>query len=255
MSVLTSTFGASFALAVAAAGCGGHSSSAAPAADDTKVVAWKPKSGSAIMIARRTIDTLSHDPSGSRPDWVLYDPKGDQVVFAGSEAGDQRARQIAESFDVTPPPPPPAPPPSYSSYGSYGSPSSAAALLDPLAAPPPPPPPIAGITKVDDENFILDRKEVDKWLADPIEISKGARVVPSSKDGRPNGFKFYAIRPSSLYAQLGLQNGDTIHAVNGYDLSSPDKALEVYSHLRSATSLDVAITRRAKEYVLHYSIK
>ena len=68
-------------------------------------------------------------------------------------------------------------------------------------------------------------------------VAKGARVVPAVKNGKPDGFKLYAIRPSSVYAKLGLQNGDTLQSINGFELTSADKALEVYTKLREATSL------------------
>ncbi len=70
-----------------------------------------------------------------------------------------------------------------------------------------------------------------------MAVAKGARVVPAVKNGKPDGFKLYAIRPSSVYAKLGLQNGDTLQSINGFDLTSADKALEVYTKLREATSL------------------
>ena len=44
----------------------------------------------------------------------------------------------------------------------------------------------------------------------------------------------YAIRPNSLFGKIGLQNGDTIKSINGIDMSSPDKALEVYTKVRVA---------------------
>ncbi|HEX7704779.1 MAG TPA: hypothetical protein VF403_28760, partial [Kofleriaceae bacterium] len=75
------------------------------------------------------------------------------------------------------------------------------------------------------------------------------------KDGKPDGFKLYAIRPSSVYAKLGLQNGDTLQSINGFDLTSADKALEVYTKLREATSLQVSVTRRGKQEQLSYTIR
>jgi general secretion pathway protein C len=142
--------------------------------------------------------------------------------------------------------------------------------------PPPPPPPVAvavadkppgdpddemaaavaaGIKKIDESNYEIDRNLVDKVLANPMAVAKGARVVPSVKDGKANGFKLYAIRPSSVYAQIGLANGDTIHAINGFDLTSPDKALEVYTKVKEATALQVQVTRRGKEMTINYAIK
>jgi general secretion pathway protein C len=113
----------------------------------------------------------------------------------------------------------------------------------------------AGVKKVDDTTFEIDRSLVDKVLANPSAVARGARVVPSVKNGQPNGFKLYAIRPSSVYAKIGLMNGDTIHAVNGFELTSIDKGLEVYTKVKESTSLSVSVTRRGKPLNLSYSIK
>lgn len=112
-----------------------------------------------------------------------------------------------------------------------------------------------GVNKISPTEFELDKKVVDKVLENPMAVAKGARIVPSIKNGKANGFKLYAIRPSSLYAKIGLVNGDTIHSINGFDLTSPDKALEVYTKLREATSLSVNATRRGKPVTINYTIK
>src|SRR5450755_1217712 len=113
----------------------------------------------------------------------------------------------------------------------------------------------AGVKKIDDNHYEIDKALVDKVLANPMGVAKGARVVPAVKDGKPDGFKLYAIRPSSVYAKLGLQNGDTLQSINGFDLTSADKALEVYTKLREATSLQVSVTRRGKQEQLSYTIR
>ncbi|MCP4447089.1 MAG: hypothetical protein GY811_17335 [Myxococcales bacterium] len=112
-----------------------------------------------------------------------------------------------------------------------------------------------GVNKVSDTEFEIDKKVVDKILENPMSVARGARIVPSVKHGKANGFKLYAIRPSSVYAKIGLMNGDTIHSINGFELTSPDKALEVYTKVRSASSLSVNATRRGKPISLNYSIK
>ncbi|MEO6773773.1 MAG: type II secretion system protein GspC [Kofleriaceae bacterium] len=112
-----------------------------------------------------------------------------------------------------------------------------------------------GIKKIDENHYEIDKSLVDKVLANPMGVAKGARVVPAVKDGKPDGFKLYAIRPSSVYSKLGLQNGDTLQSINGFDLTSADKALEVYTKLREATSLQVTVTRRGKQEQISYSIR
>jgi general secretion pathway protein C len=113
----------------------------------------------------------------------------------------------------------------------------------------------AGVRKLDDTTYEVDRSLVEKVLANPTAVARGARIVPSVKNGQPNGFKLYAIRPSSVYAKIGLMNGDTLHAVNGFELNSMDKALEVYTKVRESSSLSVSITRRGKPVTLNYTVK
>ena len=87
-------------------------------------------------------------------------------------------------------------------------------------------------------------------LADPMVLSAGARVVPSIKNGHPNGFKLYAIRPASIYAKIGFMNGDTVHSVNGLPLTTPEATMEAYTKLKGASKMTVALTRRGQSVVL-----
>jgi general secretion pathway protein C len=113
----------------------------------------------------------------------------------------------------------------------------------------------AGIKKIDDTTYEIDKALIDKVTANPMAFMKGARVVPAMKNGKPEGIKLYAIRPSSPYAKLGLTNGDTLQSVNGFELTSAEKGLEIYQKLREARNLEVEITRRGKPMTIKYTIK
>jgi general secretion pathway protein C len=113
----------------------------------------------------------------------------------------------------------------------------------------------AGIKKIDDTHYQISRAVVDLVLSNPMAVAKGARVVPAMKDGKPSGFKLYAIRPSSIWARVGLMNGDTLVAINGFDLTSADKALEVYTKLRDAKTLVVDLERRGQPLTLNIAIR
>jgi len=110
------------------------------------------------------------------------------------------------------------------------------------------------IRKIDDTHYEIKSSLVDRILLNPMAVAKGARVVPSVKDGKPNGFKLYAIRPASLYLLIGLQNGDTVESVNGQLLDSADKALDVYTTLRSAKRIELGLIRRGKPLALTIKI-
>lgn len=95
---------------------------------------------------------------------------------------------------------------------------------------------------------------VDRVLADTSALAGCARIVPWIGDGRPQGFKLYAVRAGSLLARLGLRNGDGLRTVNGWELSTPDTALEVYSRVRFTNRIELALVREGRLRRLTYRI-
>lgn len=150
---------------------------------------------------------------------------------------------------------------------AVASPGSSAPLCAglPPAAPVPPAPPaviagwpgwptLAGITRVDATHYTLARDLIDRALADPAALVGAARIVPAISDGQPVGFKLYAMRPGSPLVALGLANGDTLRAINGIDLSSPDHALAAYARLRTVDRFALELTRRGQPLTLTYEV-
>lgn len=115
---------------------------------------------------------------------------------------------------------------------------------------------LEGITKVDSTTWRVKRDTLqDITTHDKDDIAIQARIVPSIKDGKINGFKLFAIRPHSVYTALGIQNGDVVHRINQRLIDSPDKALQVYQELKDADKLVVELTRRGKTRVHTYHLK
>jgi general secretion pathway protein C len=118
------------------------------------------------------------------------------------------------------------------------------------------PPEIASkIQKVSDTEFNVDRGVVDKILENQAELMKSARIVPEHKDGKVVGIRLFGIRPNTLLGTLGLQNGDRLESINGYNMSSPEAALEAYAHLRTSSNLNVKVSRRGAPVSIDYRIK
>ncbi|MGZ5970074.1 MAG: type II secretion system protein GspC, partial [Polyangiales bacterium] len=134
-------------------------------------------------------------------------------------------------------------------------------FLPPEAAKPPPPAPgpvmieapggpgkvppdiEKGIQKIDDTNFNIDRTVVDKIIENQAELMKSARIVPEQENGKVVGIRLLNIRPDTLLGKLGLQTGDQLRTINGFDMSSPEKALEAYAKLRTAPQIQVGVVR------------
>lgn len=111
------------------------------------------------------------------------------------------------------------------------------------------------IQKVSDTEFNVDRGVVDKILENQAELMKSARIVPEQKDGQVVGIRLFGVRPDTLLGTLGLQNGDRLESINGFDMGSPEKALEAYARLRTANNMSVKVTRRGQPMTIEYKIK
>jgi general secretion pathway protein C len=112
-----------------------------------------------------------------------------------------------------------------------------------------------GVRQLNESQYVVKKAEIDKALTNLSELATQARIVPSFKNGVANGFKLFSIVPDSLYSKIGIQNGDVIRRINGYDMNSPDKALEVYQKLRDANRIEVELERRGDTVKKSYSIE
>lgn len=100
-----------------------------------------------------------------------------------------------------------------------------------------------GIKLVGEHAYEVPVAEVHSAFSRLGELSTQARVVPAFREGEPQGFKMFAIRPHSLYAKLGLQNGDVLQRINGQSLKTPDTAMAAFESLREARHVELDLER------------
>lgn len=139
--------------------------------------------------------------------------------------------------------------------GAFGGP------VPPIARAPVPPPAggeaastAEGIRKVSENQYEVSRSVIDGSLSNLNAVATQARIVPSFKNGVANGFKLFSIQPNSLYANIGVENGDVIQRINGYEINSPDKALEVYQKLRTSPHITIELERNGKPVRKEYNV-
>jgi general secretion pathway protein C len=135
---------------------------------------------------------------------------------------------------------PPAAAPAVAPAGGPGS-------LDPAIA--------KGIQKVSATEFNVDRGVVDKILENQADLMRQARIVPEQENGKMVGIRLFGVKPETLLGVLGMENGDRLQTINGFDMTSPEKALEAYARLRTADHLTVQVNRKGANTNLDYNIK
>lgn len=177
------------------------------------------------------------------------DVDGKQVHFVGwdrvwlDDAGTLcQAKLFDDSAEVSTPPPAPAPVASAAPARRRG-----AQPLDPSIA--------KGIQKVSATEYNIDRGVVDKILENQADLMRQARIVPEQENGRVVGIRMFGIRNDTLLGVLGMENGDRLQTINGFDMSSPEKALEAYARLRTAEKLTISLNRRGQNLNIDYNIK
>ncbi len=113
---------------------------------------------------------------------------------------------------------------------------------------------LEGVRQVADNRYEIERNVIDSTLSNLNTIATQARIVPSFKSGVANGFKLFSIQPGSLYSSIGIENGDVIQRVNGYEINSPEKALELYQKLRESSHVTIELERAGQVIRKEYNI-
>jgi len=91
----------------------------------------------------------------------------------------------------------------------------------------------------------------------PVWSLDGVTILyrTSPQNGVPGGLRIGGVKPGSAAQRIGLQNGDTIKAINGSEMTTPDAALGLYTKLRNASHLSVQVERRGETVTLDYTIR
>ncbi|HKD43601.1 MAG TPA: type II secretion system protein GspC [Myxococcaceae bacterium] len=101
----------------------------------------------------------------------------------------------------------------------------------------------ASIRALSPTEYEVPRAELDNIVADINTIATQARSAPVIKDGRVQGLRLFAIRPGSIYERLGISNGDVLTRINGENLDSMTKGLQLFTKLQEARRIEVDLER------------
>jgi general secretion pathway protein C len=113
----------------------------------------------------------------------------------------------------------------------------------------------AGVKRISDTSFQLDRAMLDKKLANLAALGQQTRVVPNYRGGKYDGFRMIGMASSSLFRDIGFENGDIIKVINGNRIDSPNKALALYEALKNKSRLTVQVERGGMLKTMRYIVR
>jgi hypothetical protein len=103
---------------------------------------------------------------------------------------------------------------------------------------------------------VLLPRELASWMLDQEASAplRPVRAVPESRFGAIVGIRLLRAPAGGSLQRLGFEAGDVLETVNGYELASPDRALEAYAKLRSADRYVAVVERRGIPHIVYVTI-
>ena len=101
----------------------------------------------------------------------------------------------------------------------------------------------------------MDRREVAGAVDNMSGLMTQLRAVAEVREGRPAGFRLFQIRDDSLFAKLGLRNGDVVERVNGTQVADPTALLAFLQRLRTEPRVALDIVRGDAPRTLVYDLR
>lgn len=137
-------------------------------------------------------------------------------------------------------------------------------LLTPMSPPPAAPPaqqqqPAAAagpaIASTGAGSFVIDQRALNAVLDNPAQAMTDARLLPSQKEGKIEGFRASEVKPGGLFAMIGIKNGDVLLRLNDFPMDSPDKALQSLIALKGQSRLKLDLIRDGQPTTFNYDIR
>ncbi|MFZ2950199.1 MAG: type II secretion system protein GspC [Desulfuromonadaceae bacterium] len=192
--------------------------------------------GTAVGSFRETFALVRHTTKQEERVFRL----GDMVFDAGrlAEVGKERAFIVINSKKVellTPMAPLPSPQPGQ------------AAAANPHAG--------TVVASTGAGSYVIDQRALNAALDNPAQAMSDARLLPSQKDGKVEGFRASEVKPNGVFSMIGIKNGDILLRLNDFPMDSPDKALQSFIALKGQNRLKLDIIRDGQSQTFNYDIR
>jgi general secretion pathway protein C len=104
-------------------------------------------------------------------------------------------------------------------------------------------------------SYVIDQRALNAALDNPTQAMTDARLLPSQKDGKVEGFKASEVKPGGVFSMIGIKNGDILLRLNDFPMDSPDKALQSFIALKGQNRLKLDIIRDGQPQTFNYDIR
>jgi general secretion pathway protein C len=110
-------------------------------------------------------------------------------------------------------------------------------------------------TQVGSGSYVIDQRALNASLDNIGQAMTDARLLPSMKDGKVEGFKASEVKPAGIFGMVGIKNGDVLLSINDFPIDSPEKAIQSLVSLKGQSRIKLDIIRNGQPATLNYDIR
>jgi general secretion pathway protein C len=104
-------------------------------------------------------------------------------------------------------------------------------------------------------NYVVDQRALNAALDNIGQAMTDARLLPSMKDGKVEGFRASEVKPQGIFGTIGIKNGDVLLRMNDFPIDSPEKAIQSFASLKGQSRIKLDLIRDGQPTTFNYDIR
>ena len=104
-------------------------------------------------------------------------------------------------------------------------------------------------------NYVIDQRALNAALDNIGQAMTDARLLPSTKDGKVEGFRASEVKPQGIFGTIGIKNGDVLLRMNDFPIDSPEKAIQSFASLKGQSRIKLDLIRDGQPTTFNYDIR
>ena len=104
-------------------------------------------------------------------------------------------------------------------------------------------------------NYVIDQRALNASLDNIGQAMTDARLLPSMKDGKVEGFRASEVKPQGIFGTIGIKNGDILLRMNDFPIDSPEKAIQSFATLKGQSRIKLDLIRDGQPATFNYDIR
>jgi general secretion pathway protein C len=104
-------------------------------------------------------------------------------------------------------------------------------------------------------SYVVDQRALNAALDNIGQAMTDARLLPSVKDGKVEGFRASEVKPAGVFGMVGIKNGDVLLRINDFPIDSPEKAIQSFVSLKGQNRVKLDLIRDGQPTTFTYDIR